>query len=186
MVSSCSNLKYLHNLYYISVIVFTLLLPFEVKSQRVDKEDENGVTYNKTIPYFNVGYVTNLALGCSDCNKDSGGSIRIGILTKGRLGFYTGYLWYNVDHFEVTDYDDKGSAFLFGIDLRLIIRPDFKYYLQLGMASEKFKSIYHSSNRIETENYLIPQLGIVFHTLNYNAYIGMGATHFNLGVGVTL
>ncbi len=168
------------------ILPLTLFLPYQSKSQRIFGVDVDSKTHDKIRPYVNAGYVTSLTPGCSDCNKDSRGSIRIGVLTKGKFGFYAGYVWYNVDHFDVTDYDDKGTALLPGIDFFLLKKSVFQWYLQMGIANEKFESIYHNSSRIDTENYIIPQLGFLFHIKKFNTYAGMGTAHFNVAVGLTL
>jgi hypothetical protein len=58
-------------------------------------------------PYLNAGYVTNVSK-CDECDKaDTGGSIRVGLFTQGRLGFYAGYLWFKEHHPDYIDYDDE-------------------------------------------------------------------------------
>ena len=155
-------------------LILLLFLPYESRSQK-------GPT--RVRPYLNVGYVTNLAQGCSDCDKRAGGSIRVGILTKSRFGLYAGYVWYNVDQYQKAIYEDRGSVLLLGLDFRLSGSFDFQWYLQAGMAYDRFISEY--PNRTETETSLIPQLGCLFIIKKFNTYVGMGGDNFNVGVGYT-
>ena len=139
---------------------------------------------------MNIGYISNLA-GADD-NRNTGASLRTGILTKGKFGYQLGYIWYDVDNEFDPDvpiserYEDKGSAWLLGVDFRLMDKAFFQWYLHAGLAIEKFESIYLNSSRVDTESSIIPQLGFMFHMRKINTYIGMGATNFNIGVGYTL
>ena len=165
-----------------------LLIPSECKSQRASETDQSVKKYNKLKPYLNIGYLSNLP--GPDDNRNAGGSLRMGILTKGKFGFHLGYAWYKVDFYTdpdapPPDYEDKGSAWLLGVDFRLMDKAFFQWYLQAGLANEKFESVYYNSSRIDIENSIIPQLGFMFHMKSINAYIGMGAANFNIGVGYT-
>lgn len=137
--------------------------------------------------YFNAGYVTNLEK-CPECEKaDTGGSIRAGIFTSGRWGFYAGYLWFKEHHPPTIDYEDKGSVLLAGIDFRFLRTGSVDWYAQVGMAREKFISTY--PNRTETETNFIPDLGLLLGIGHFNALVAWQPSdpfHINLGVGVTL
>ena len=66
--------------------------------------------------YVNAGYITNLSK-CDECTqKDRGGSVRVGLLGKGKFGFYAGYLWFTEYHEDFIEYDDAGSGIVAGID----------------------------------------------------------------------
>ena len=170
------------------ILILLLLIPTESKSQRANDNDKPVKRYHNLKPYVNVGYLSNLS--CPDCNKNSGGSFRIGILTRSKFGFHIGYVKYNVKNYTdpdvpPPDYEDKGSAWLLGIDYRLLDKAFFQWYLQAGIAYDKFESFYYNSARVDTENSIIPQLGFMFHMRKINAYIGMGAANFNIGIGYT-
>ena len=138
-------------------------------------------------PYLNVGYITSIGK-CSDCiHADRGGSIRLGILTRKKLGFYGGYLWFKVFHPDYIPYDDKGSMLVGGIDFRLLKMGKFKCYIKLGIGVEKFTSVY--VNRTETETSPKPDFGLLFNFNYFNTYAGWQPSepgHFNLGIGFTL
>ena len=106
----------------ISLIVFLILL-LPVKNQAQD-----------TLRfYLNAGYITSI-IRPSDCTRpDAGGSFRIGILTKKKLGFHTGYAWFKEYHQDFMEYDDKGSIFLAGIDYRLLRKGNFRGYINIGI-----------------------------------------------------
>jgi len=137
--------------------------------------------------FLNAGYVTNLEK-CPECEKaDTGGSIRAGVFTSGRWGFYAGYLWFKEHHPPTIDYEDKGSVLLAGIDFRFLRTGGVNWYAQLGMAREKFISTY--SSRTETETSFIPDLGLLLGIGHFNALAAWQPSdpfHINLGVGVTL
>lgn len=135
---------------------------------------------------MNVGYGTNFGGDCFDCNKETGGSIRLGLLTRGKWGFYVGYVWYSVEQGRPSDYEDSGSAILAGVDFLLLRRGFFEWYLQGGLAYDMFTSDYYNSNLTETETSIVPQLGVVFHYRKLNAYAGVGSSLFNVGLGFTL
>jgi hypothetical protein len=138
-------------------------------------------------PYLNVGYVTNLQK-CDECKQaDTGGSIRVGILNKKKLGFYAGYTWFKEYHEDYIEYDDKGSLISAGIDLLLLRREGFEWYIKLGLGSEKFVSTY--PGRTETETSIKPDFGLLFNFNFINTYVGWQPSdppHINLGIGVTL
>ena len=147
---------------------------------------DKGIAQDRIRPYLNAGYITSLTK-CDDCiQADRGGSIRFGILTKKRLGFYAGYLWFKVFHANYIPYDDKGSMLIAGIDFLLVKKGIFKGYLKLGLGNEKFISVY--PNRTETESSIKPDFGLLFNFNRVNAYIGWQPSepaHFNLGIGFT-
>ena len=136
--------------------------------------------------YLNAGYITNLEK-CSECEQaDTGGSIRIGILTKGKFGFYAGYLWFKEYHLDYIEYDDKGSAPLIGINYRLLTRGNLQLYVNLGLEIEKFTSTY--PNRTEDERNIKPDFGLLFNINHVNAYLGWQPSeppHINIGIGFT-
>ncbi|MFC2126485.1 hypothetical protein ACFLU5_16975 [Bacteroidota bacterium] len=178
-------MKYFKFLCWVGIVILTLSLPYESKSQKLFNSDKYGKTHEKIRPYLNAGYVTNLKRGCTECSKDSGGAVKLGILTKGRFGFNAGYMWYNVEYNQPTDYDDSGSAMLLGLDFLLNNVLNFQWYLQAGIAFEKFESIYQNSNRIDTERSVMPYFGFLFNIKKFNTYIGMKPPHVNVGVGYT-
>lgn len=136
--------------------------------------------------YLNAGYISSF-IQPEDCTRpDAGGSIRIGILTKGIIGFYTGYAWFKEYHEDFIEYDDKGSLLIAGIDLRLLRKKDFRLYCKLGIMNEKFISTY--TNRTETESSIKPDIGLLFNYKHFNVYTGWQPSepvHFNIGVGYT-
>jgi hypothetical protein len=137
-------------------------------------------------PYLNAGYITNLQR-CSECEKaDTGGSIRAGLLTRGRFGFYAGYLWFTEHHAPTIEYDDEGSGVLAGLDVRFLERGSLQAYAKLGLLIEKFTSTY--PGRTESETSPKPDLGVMLHVGHFNTYLGWQPSdppHINLGVGVT-
>lgn len=168
-------MKYINILCWVGIVPLILLLPYESKAQE------------RLRPYLNAGYVTNFK-PCADCKKaDTGGSIRIGILTRGRFGFYTGYLWFNEYHKDYLEYDNKGSVLLAGIDFRLLGKEGLQWYVKMGIGNEKFTSIY--PNRNESENTFKPDFGLLLNIKHFNTYVGWQpstAAHINIGVGFTL
>ena len=137
--------------------------------------------------YINAGYITNFQK-CEECVKaDAGGSVRLGYLSKKRLGFYAGYLWFNEYHKDYIGYDDKGNAFLAGIDLLIVRQNKMQLYAQLGIENEKFISTY--PNRTESETNIKPDLGLLINCNHINGFIGWQPSephHINLGLGITL
>ena len=137
-------------------------------------------------PYLNAGYITNLQR-CSECEKaDTGGSIRVGLLTEGRFGFYAGYLWFTEYHKPSIEYDDEGSGVLAGVDVRILRKGSLQGYAKLGILMEKFTSIY--PGRTESETSPKPDLGFLLHIGHVNTYLGWQPSdppHVNLGVGLT-
>ena len=118
---------------YIRVIVFFLM--FLLIPHKLLAQDSSKV-------FLNVGLITNLEK-CSECEKaDTGGSIRLGILTKGKMGYYAGYVWFKEYHPEYIEYDDKGSILLAGIDYRIFRRDNLRCYINFGLGIEKFISTY--------------------------------------------
>ena len=159
---------------FLLMVSFLLFLPCEGEAQ------------DRVRPYLNVGFVTNLEK-CPECEKaDTGGSIRVGVFTQGRFGFYAGYLWFNEHHPDYIDYDDKGSALLAGIDFRLLRKGGLEWYAKMGIARENFTSTY--PNRTETETNFIPDFGLLLNINHFNTYVGWQPSdphHINIGVGVT-
>ena len=152
-----------------------LLIPHELLAQDSSKV------------FLNVGLITNLEK-CSECEKvDTGGSIRIGILTKGKMGYYAGYVWFKEYHPEYIEYDDKGSILLAGIDYRIFRRDNLRCYINFGLGIEKFISTY--PNRTETESSVKPDIGLLFDFRFINAYFGWQPSdphHYNIGIGFTI
>lgn len=176
-------MKYFKYLLGGCLIILLLIIPEECKSQRVNEKDKTVNKYHKIRPYINLGYISNLP-GPEDDIR-SGGSIRIGILTKGRFGFQLGYTRYNVKLYDLPpDYEDKGSALLFGVDFRLMNKAFFQWYLHAGLANDTYESVY--AFRTEKEHTTIPQLGFIFHIRKFNTFLGMGGDNFNIGVGITI
>jgi len=142
---------------------------------------------DKRGPYINVGYITNLKK-CEACTQaDRGGSIRLGYLTEGRLGFYAGYLWFKEFHADYIEYDDKGWGVIVGLDFRILRKEDFDWYIKGGVMSEKFISTY--DNRTESETSIKPDLGFLFNYRFINLYLGWQPSepaHYNVGIGFTL
>ncbi len=138
--------------------------------------------------YVNAGYITNLKK-CEDCTKaDAGGSIRIGILTKGRMGYYVGYLWFKEFHKDFIEYDDKGRAFLGGIDFCILKKNNFRWYVQAGLEIEKFISTY-PNGKTDTEINPKPDFGCLFNFNHVNAFVGWQPSepaHINFGIGFTI
>jgi len=146
----------------------------------------SGEAQNGLRPYVNVGYVTSLQQ-CDECEKkDAGGSIRVGLLTEGRFGFYAGYLWFTEYHVPQIGYDDEGSGVVAGLDMRLLRRDNVQGYAKLGLFVERFTSNY--PGRTETETSPKPDLGFLLHVGNVNGYVGWQPSdpaHFNVGIGLT-
>ncbi len=156
------------------VVPFLLALPSESEAQ------------DRVRPYLNVGYVTNISK-CDECDKaDTGGSIRVGLFTQGRLGFYAGYLWFKEHHPDYIDYDDEGTLLIAGIDLRFLRTGGVDWYAKLGLTREKFTSTY--PNRTESETSIKPDLGLLLNINHFNALFGWQPSephHFNIGIGIT-
>lgn len=146
---------------------------------------------NKWRPYLNGGYVTSFEKGTDNQRADAGGSVRIGVLHKGmfgkgRMGFYAGYLWFNVYYEDYIDYDDKGSALIAGVDFLFLDQENLQWYIKLGIAREKLISTY--SYRTETEFSIKPDLGLLINYKHFNTYLGWMPSepgHINLGIGFT-
>ena len=103
-----------------------MLTSLRSNSQTVIDSGEDQI---KSGIYLNVGYITNLSSGCADCNKQTGGSFRVGYSAKSKWGFHIGYVWYNVELIDVVDYEDKGAALILGADFRLINKLNFRWYI---------------------------------------------------------
>ena len=144
-------------------------------------------TQSKVRPYLNLGYITNLQK-CSECTqRDQGFSVRIGLLTRGRFGFYAGYIWFKEFHSDIIGYDDKGRGPMAGLDVMLLKRGDFRWYVNLGIFYEKFIATYPGGNT-DTETSIKPDFGVLFNINHFNASLGWQPSephHINLGVGVT-
>jgi hypothetical protein len=151
-----------------------LLLPREVEAQ------------NGPRPYVNAGYITSLDQ-CDECeNADAGGSIRIGLLTEGRFGFYAGYLWFTEYHLPQIGYDDKGSGVVAGLDIRILTKGSVQGHAKVGIFVERFTSNY--PGRTETETSPKPDLGFLLNIGHFNTYVGWQPSdppHFNVGIGLT-
>jgi len=162
-------------LFFLSIVFF--VLPLCLK----------GEVQDTLRPYVNVGYITSIVQP-EDCTRpDAGGSVRLGILRQGRLGFYGGYAWFNEYHEDYIEYDDEGRLYIAGIDYRILESGKFQLYAKLGVALEKFISTYPS--RTETETSIKPDFGFLFNINYFNAYLGWqpsAPSHFNVGIGLTL
>ena len=137
--------------------------------------------------FVNAGFITNLEK-CSECEKaDTGGSIRIGVLTKGKMGYFAGYVWFKEYHPDYIEYDDKGSVFLAGVDYRILEKDDLRLYLNFGLGIEEYKSTY--PDRTETASSIKPDIGLLMNMSHINLYVGWQPSdphHYNVGVGFTL
>ena len=159
---------------------FLLIIPFILVSPSAGEAQE------KVRAYLNAGYVTSLGT-CEECEKaDAGGSVRVGIFTKGRFGFYAGYLWFKEFHSDYIDYDDEGSGFLAGVDLRFLTTGQVEWYGKLGLFREKYTSTY--AGRTEDETSIKPDFGLLLNIKHVNVYLGWQPSdphHLNLGIGIT-
>ncbi len=153
------------------------LMIFLIISSEVTAQDSSQV-------FFNAGLITNIKK-CSECEKvDTGGSFRIGVLTKGKMGYYVGYIWFKEYHPDYIDYDDKGSILLGGIDYLIFKRNNIRCYFNFGLGIEKYISTY--PNRTETESSIKPDIGLLFDFKVINTYFGWQPSdphHYNLGLG---
>lgn len=138
--------------------------------------------------YINAGYLTSFIKPDDNTSPDDGGSIRIGVLTKKRLGYYAGYAWFKEYHSDYIEYDDKGSLFLAGINYRLFGKKATRCYLNAGLAFENFISVYRMNSKKESEFTVKPELGLLFNINFINLFLGWqpsDAPHYILGVGFT-
>lgn len=144
----------------------------------------NATSQDSLKAYLNIGYITSIIVP-EDCTQaDVGGSIRIGVLNKKKLGFYVGYAWFQEYHEDFIEYDDKAKLYIAGIDYRLIKRGGFTGYLKLGLAVEDFISVY--PKRTENEISLKPDFGAMIHVGHFNVYLGWqpsAPSHYNIGAG---
>ena len=159
----------------IALVILFLFIPYGVNAQ-----DSSDV-------FLNVGLITNLEK-CSECEKsDTGGSFRIGVLTKGKMGYYVGYVWFKEYHPDYIEYDDKGSILLAGIDYRIFRSGDLRCYINFGLGIEKFISTY--TDKSETESSVKPDIGLLINYKFINTYFGWQPSdphHYNLGIGFTI
>jgi hypothetical protein len=162
---------------YVSFLIVPILLSLPCASEAQDRARL----------YVNAGYVTNLQK-CSECEKaDTGGSIRVGVFTKGRLGLYAGYVWFQEYHPAYIGYDDEGTLLMAGVDIRLVKKGSVEWYAKVGLGREEFTSTY--PNRTETETSMKPDLGLLLNIRHFNTYVGWQPSdppHINIGVGLTL
>lgn len=137
--------------------------------------------------YLNAGYVTNLSK-CDECDKrDTGFSIRAGLFTTGRLGFYAGYLRFKEHHSPNIDYDDEGTLLIAGMDFLFASAGGVDWYAQVGLAREEFKSTY-TSGRTEPETQIKPDFGLLLNIKHFNVLMAWQPSdppHFNIGIGIT-
>lgn len=143
-------------------------------------------TQSKVRPYLNLGYITNLQQGEGTIKRDQGFSVRVGLLTRGRFGFYAGYIFFKEFHTEDVEYGDKGRGPVVGLDFMLVKRENFRWYVNLGLFNEKFISTY--PGHTESETSLKPDFGVLFNFNHINASLGLQPSephHFGLGVGAT-
>ena len=137
--------------------------------------------------YLNGGYITNFKKSVDSSQPDTGGSIRIGLLTKGRMGYYTGLLWFKEFNLAGIGYDDRGIAFLAGIDYLFLKSGNLYWYIQAGLEAEKFISDYPTYSESETN--IKPDIGLLLNYKFINFFIGFqpsDQTHINMGVGFTV
>ena len=124
---------------------------------------------------------------CKECEKaDGGGSVRVGLFTKGRFGFYVGFLWFKEYHPDFIEYDDEGSGVLAGVDWRFLTTGDVEWYGKLGLFREKYTSTYPS--RTEEETSIKPDFGLMLNIEHFNADLGWQPSdphHLNIGIGIT-
>ena len=136
--------------------------------------------------YLNAGYITNIQK-CDECTQaDTGGSIRVGLLTKKWYGFYLGYIWFNEYHSNYIEYDDRGKGVLFGLDVRILEKNDFRANIKAGLFIEKFISEY--ANRTESETSIKPDFGLLLNYKYLNFLLAWQPSephHINLGIGFT-
>ena len=163
------------SIYSIVIVFLFFAIPKDLKAQ------------DNSQLYVNVGYITNLAK-CEDCKQaDKGGSIRLGILTERRFGFYGGYLFFKEYHKDFIEYDDEGTLIVAGVDIKILQRDAFRLYFKFGMGAEKFTAIY--PDRTESETNIKPDAGLLLDFKFLNAFIGWQPSdppHFNVGVGVSI
>lgn len=164
----------MNRLIFASVLFFLILSSLNSKAQY------------STRMFLNAAYVTNFAK-CSDCvTADRGGAIRAGLLTKGRFGFYAGYLIFKENHSYFDGFDDKGSGILAGTDIMFLSKPRMQCYTSLGIFIKRYQS--HLADPDEIETSVLPDFGILFNFNSINAFIGWQPSephHINLGVGFT-
>lgn len=157
------------------LVSLLLLLPGRIEAQEGERL------------YLNAGYVTNLSK-CDECEKrDTGFSIRAGLLTTGRLGFYAGYLRFKEHHSPNAEYDDEGTLLIAGVDLRIFRTGGVDGYAQLGLAREEFKSTY-TSGRTDSETQIKPDFGLLLNINHFNVLMAWQPSdppHFNIGIGIT-
>jgi hypothetical protein len=170
----------------ITVLLLVSMIPGQGWSQDQNRETEK--PSEKTRFYFNAGYITNIKK-CTDCTKaDAGASIRAGILTKNRFGFYAGYIFFREYHKDYIGYDDEGSGFVGGIDFMLMKRNKTRLYLKAGLLNEVFKATY-PNGRTDKETNIKPDFGLLLNLNFINAYLGWQPSdppHINLGLGITI
>lgn len=157
------------------LLVFTISLPINLNAQ-----DSSNV-------FINAGIITNIQK-CDQCKKsDTGGSIRLGILTERKLGYFVGYSWFKEYHEDWIDYDDEGNLIFGGIDYRIYKDNKFRVYINVGIGLEQFISTY--PNRTEKESSIKPDLGLLFNLSRINLYMGWQPSepsHYIFGLGVTI
>jgi hypothetical protein len=162
---------------FVKICSFVLILTI---SNKIIAQDRSDI-------FLNAGIITNLEK-CSECEKaDTGGSIRIGILTKEKMGYYAGYIWFNEYHLDFIEYDDEGTLVFGGIGYLFFKRGNFRTYLNFGLGIEDFKSTY--PDRIETESSIKPDIGFLINLNKLNAYLGWqpsDPSHYNIGIGFTI
>jgi hypothetical protein len=164
-------------IFYLPVLTLFLILPREILAQDTLKL------------YVNGGYLTSFIQPEGSTKPDDGGSIRIGILTQKRMGYYIGYAWFKEYHNEFAEYDDEGKIFLAGVDFRLLGKKDIRCYLNAGLAFENFISTYRNTSVKDTEFSPKPDLGLLFNLKFVNLYFGWQPSdpaHYILGLGFTL
>ena len=139
-----------------SFILPVLILVFLSISYKSNAQDTLGI-------FINAGYISSIITPDGCIKPDAGGSARIGILTKGKLGFYACYAWFNEYHEEYVEYDDKGSLFIAGIDYRLTKKGNFRGYINLGMGIERYVSTYRHSSMTDIETSVKPDIGLLLN-----------------------
>jgi len=173
--------------FLILILCSLVFLPLNGWSQ--DQNQDKEKDQDSTSFYINIGYITNIQKNSETVKADQGASLRLGILTKKRLGFYAGYIFFKEYHPTYAEYDDEGYGFVGGIDYMILKKNDLKLYLKAGLFLEKYKSTYRHSGKVEIETSPKPDFGILLNYKHFNAYLGWQPSdppHINIGVGMTI
>jgi len=173
---------------HIPLLILCAILFFPLNGWAQDQDNKKEENQDSTRYYINIGYLTNIKKNSETLKADQGASIRIGLLTKKRLGFYIGYVFFKEYHPAYAEYDDEGYGFIGGIDFMVLRKKNTKLYLKTGLFNEKYKSTY-KSGRTEIESSLKPDFGLLLNINHFNAYLGWqpsDPSHINIGLGITI